>query len=286
MPKKYFKIFLFLVIFLIFSISIFFVWLGLSAEKNFEIDFLDVGQGDSILIKTRLGQNILVDGGSDSKVIEELGSSLPWWDRTIDLMILTHPHSDHVAGLIDVLNRYEVKKVLYTGVVHTAPEYLEWLRVIRDKDIEMKIISNPQKVILDEISYLDILYPTESLLNEKVGNLNNSSMVIKLVDGENKILLAGDLEEDAEEELLYNGLDLKADILKANHHGSSVSNTEEFLKTVNPEIVVISVGADNKFGHPGKRILNRLERMNLKIYRTDENGTVKIESNGKEFFVK
>lgn len=264
-----------------------FLFINSKYEENyFEVDFLDVGQGDSILIKTEAGQNILIDGGPDATVVKRLGENLPWWDRTIDLMILTHPHSDHVGGLIHVLNRYKVERVLYTGVTHTIPEYLEWLQIIKDKDISLKIIDHPQRINFGEKSYLEIIYPFESLAGEIPENLNNSSIVVMLNYEDNKILLAGDIEEKIEEELLEVNVDLEANIFKANHHGSDGSNTEEFLNAVNPEIVVIPVGADNSFGHPNGRILKRFESLGAEIYRTDIDGTVKIEIDGKNLKIK
>lgn len=251
-------------------------------KNNFEVDFLDVGQGDSVLIKTEAGQNILIDGGPDSTVVKRLSENLSWWDRKIDLMILTHPHSDHVSGQIHVLNRYKVKKVLYTGVAHAIPEYAEWLQIIKNRNIPLKIIEHPQRVILDENAFLDIIYPFESLAGMEVKNLNNSSIVVKLTHGQNKFLLAGDIESEIEAKLLEKNIDLAAKVFKANHQGSDTSNTEEFLKAVNPQIIVITVGADNKFGHPNGRILKRFERIGAKIYRTDQNGTIKMKSDGND----
>jgi len=279
------KLVIFILIPVVVSV-IFFLIFNSDKTGSFEIDYLDVGQGDSILIKTDAGQNILLDGGPDSRVMKRLGENLPWWDRTIDLMILTHPHSDHVGGLIHVLDRYAVKRILYTGVVHDAPEYIEWLEIIKEKNIPLKIIDHPQKINLGEKSYLEIIYPFESLVGTVPENLNNSSIVAKLNCGENKFLLAGDIEEDIEEKLLKADIDLSAHVFKANHHGSDVSNTEDFLNAVNPEIIVIPVGADNKFGHPNGRIMKRFENLQAEIYRTDMDGTIKMSSDGEELKIK
>ncbi|MDD5032332.1 MAG: ComEC/Rec2 family competence protein [Patescibacteria group bacterium] len=254
--------------------------------KELEVDFLDVGQGDAILIKSPFGQNILVDGGPDSKVIEELGKNLPFWDKRIDLMVLTHPHDDHATGLIEVMKRYSVKKILYTGIVHSAPNYLEWLEEIRERKIPLVIIDRPQKITLGDNCYLELIYPTKSFLARETDNLNNSSIVAKLVYEETKFLLIGDAETEVEKELLVSGTDLSSQVLKTGHHGSDTSSGEEFLEAVSPEFAIIAVGKDNDFGHPSLRILKRLERTGTEILRTDLDGTIVLVSDGERISKK
>jgi len=256
--------------------------LSYNPPENLGVDFLDVGQGDAILIKTPFGQNILIDGGPDNKVIEELGKNLPFWDRQIDLMVLTHPHDDHVTGLIEVIKRYSVKKILYTGVVHSAPNYLAWLEAIRERKIPLVIIDRPQKVVLGDSCYLEIISPAKSLLARETDNLNNSSIVAKLVYEETVFLFTGDAEMEIEKELLVSGADLGVQVLKVGHHGSDTSSSEEFLEAVGPQIAVIQVGKDNDFGHPNLRILKRLERTGAEVLRSDLDSTIKLISNGKE----
>ncbi len=250
-----------------------------SPEKNLRVNFLDVGQGDSILIQTPYDQNILIDGGNtDSKVARQLPIFMPFWDKEIDLMIVTHPHDDHVGGLANLVKRYKVKKILYTGVVHNSPAYLAWLGAVRDKNISMTIIDRPQTITFGDDLKMEILYPLESLLNKEVSNLNNSSIATKLIYGETSFLFAGDIEEDIESMLLETKVDLSADVFKLNHHGSVTSNTEEFLRAVNPRYAVIQVGEDNDFGHPSLRVLKRLERQGVNYYRNDLDGWVQITS--------
>ncbi len=285
MPHKLYKILLILgIVFVLISIPVFL--LAYDFPENLEVDFLDVGQGDAILIKTPIGQNILIDGGPDSKVISCLSEELPWWDRTIDLMILSHPHDDHVAGLIEVLRRYKVKKVIYTGVLHNSPSFLAWLDLIKEKKISMIIIDREQKIVLGENCFLEFLYPDKAILGRQVDNLNNSSIINKLIYKNNQFLFMGDAEIELEEILINNNIDLSADVLKIGHHGSDTSSSEEFLVALNPEIAVIEVGNDNKFNHPSLRVLKRLERMNIKTYRTDLDGTIRIESDGKNLNIK
>lgn len=248
-----------------------------AADKNkLEVSFFDVGQGDAALIETAFGQNILIDGGPDGSIIPKLQVELPWWDRKIDLLILTHPHDDHVAGLIDVLQKYEVKKILYTGITHDSPAYLEWLALVRDQHIPLIIIDRPQKIIFGADCLFDILYPLESFLGKSTSNLNNSSIVGKFICADKSILFTGDAEYEVEAELLAAGLDVSAQILKVGHHGSDTSTSEEFAAAVNPETAVISVGKDNKFGHPNLRVIKRLERLGAQVLRTDLSGTIRM----------
>lgn len=252
------------------------------SRKNLEVIFFDVGQGDSALIKTPYGQNILIDGGVDSSVLKGLGQNLSWYDREIDLMILTHPHDDHVTGLIEVLDRYEVKKILHTGVEHNAPNYLKWLEVIKSKEIKIVIADKEQKINLGEDCYLEIIYPDKSFLNKDVNNLNNTSIVARLIYKENSFLFTGDIEKETEERLANKNISLKADVLKVAHHGSDTSSMEYFLQRVNPSVTVISLGEDNDFGFPSRRVLMRLKKEGIKILRTDIDGSIRFVSDGKK----
>jgi len=294
MPSRLYKILLFLgIIAVLVSVPIFYFHESSAAQtKRLEVNFLDVGQGDAVLIKTSYDQNILIDGGPDDSVIEELGENLAWWDRQIDLMILTHPHDDHVTGLIDVIKRYQVSEIIYTGVVHTSPNFLEWLNLVKEKNIPVKLIEKPQRINLGEDCYMDIVYPIESFFKKEVSNLNNTSIVIKLTYKENVFLFTGDMEKEVEDELLLqNGVQLNVDVLKVAHYGSDTSSSEEFLNILTSPrlypsqregklISVISVGEGNDFGHPSLRILKRLERIDSEIYRTDINGTIRVRSDG------
>jgi len=251
-----------------------------------EVDFLDVGQGDSILIKSPFGQNILIDGGPDKSVIRRLSENLPWWDRQIDLMILTHPHDDHLTGLQEVLNRYQVNKVLYTGVNEKNSNYTSWLQNVQNKNIPVILAGELKNISFGPECNLKFIYPNKSLAGLTVGNLNNSSLVIRLTYKNKTWLLMGDSEGAVEAELIKRPKDLLADIIKIGHHGSDNSSSENFLKLVKPEYAVIQVGEKNDFNHPSKRILKRLERDDIKILRTGLNGTVRITSDGEKLKIK
>lgn len=286
MPKKLLYILGVLIIFaILIAIPAFWLTWG-NNNPELEVDFLDVGQGDSELIKTPAGQNILIDGGPNSQVLERLSDCLPWWDRTIDLMILTHPHDDHVTGLVDVLKRYNVKKAVYTGVIHTGPGYIAWLKLIRDNKIPLMIIDRPQTIALGKNLRLDILFPKNSLAGTTSDDLNNTSIVAKLIYGKKSFMFTGDAGVAIEQQLIKDVPDLSADVLKVGHHGSIYSTSDEWLKAVKPKLAVIEVGKDNQFGHPSPRTLKKLERAGAKIYRTDLDGTVKVLCDGENIWLK
>ena len=259
---------------------------SLLSNSNLEVHFLDIGQGDSIYIRTPDNQDILIDGGPDKNVLSELGKVMPYWDHDIDVMILTHPHSDHVTGLVEVLRRYDVKQIYYTGVLHTAPDYIAWLEEIQKQQIPLNIVQSFFEMDFGNEIVLQFLYPQYELKNKKVSELNNSSIVNKLIYKNTAFLFTGDAEEEQEEELLQMNLDLSADVFKAGHHGSSSSNSEEFLFTVDPEFVVIQCGENNEFGHPHERVLARFERLGYQVFRNDLDGTVSFYSDGEAVFTK
>lgn len=250
-------------------------------RQNLEICFLDVGQGDAILIKTPYEQNILIDGGPDNSILSQLGKNLAFFDKDLDLVILTHPHSDHVAGLVEVLRRYNVAKVLMTGVSHTSPDYLTFLEEINLQNIETEIANEQKDIVLGDDLVLQILYPWTDLAGQKVESLNNTSIVTKLIYQNNSFLFTGDIEDQAELDLLNTELDLSADLLKVAHHGSKYTTGQEFLDKVKPEYAVIQVGQANSFGHPHLRTLKRLEENNIKILRNDLAGTIIFISDGQ-----
>ncbi|MBI5071766.1 MBL fold metallo-hydrolase [Candidatus Falkowbacteria bacterium] len=249
-------------------------------SKALEVDFLDVGQGDAILIKTPDHQRILIDGGPSGAVVNKLGENLPFFEKEIDLIILTHPHADHLDGLIEVLKRYEVKKILTTGVTHTTPDYLAWLEEIKKQNVPMEIAVAGQTLDFGSGIKMEIFYPKEDLTGKSAENLNNTSVVAKLIFGQTSFLFTGDAETEVEDELIGGGVDLKADVLKVAHHGSKNAMSQNFLEKVKPKFAVISVGADNQFGHPNAMTVKRLEKIGVEVFRTDKDGDVKMVSDG------
>jgi competence protein ComEC len=258
------------------------VWLAvyeLNKPQLLEVNFFDVGQGDAIFIETPSRHQILIDGGPGPLILEKLAQSLPFWDRTIDLIVLTHPEHDHLAGLIEVLKRYKVENILWTGVLRDTAEYKEWQRLIRDETAEIFIAEAGQKIILskpDINNFVEILYPFENLEGQEFKNSNNTSIVAKLIFGENSFLFTGDAYKSVEKKLVDKEINLTSDVFKVGHHGSKTSNSEEFIEKVSPEIAVISAGQDNPYHHPHQETLDTLEKYGIKILRTDKDGDIQI----------
>ena len=246
--------------------------------------FLNVGQGDAIYIRTPYEQDILIDGGPDNSVLSELGKVMPFWDREIDVMILTHPHNDHVTGLVEVLRRFKVNQIYYTGALHTAPNYLAWLEEIKKQNLKLNIVQDFFEIKFSDDLKLQFLHPQKNLVNQSFKELNDSSIVNRLVYRDLAYLFVGDAEESVEQELLKmkndKKIELKSDVLKIGHHGSSSSSSENFLNEVNPQVAVIQSGLDNEFGHPRFKILKRLERLSIKVLRNDLNGIIGVFTDG------
>ena len=265
-----------------------FAWLGVydsNKHKFLEVNFFDVGQGDSIFIETPQRQQILIDGGPSSAILEKLRKEMPFWDRTIDLIILSHPEKDHMSGLLDVLKRYKVENILWTGVVRDTAEYKELERLIKEEGAKIFIAKDGQQICLlpgsKQPCFL-ILSPAENLEGQVFKDSNDTSIVAKLIFSENSFLFTGDITKSVEKELGS----VDSDILKVSHHGSKTSSGEEFIKEVSPEIAVISAGKDNSYGHPHQEVLDVLNKYDINILRTDISGDIKIISNGNDIYKK
>jgi competence protein ComEC len=278
------KIIFFLFGFLVLSNAL--AWLAVFQLKNrakLEVNFFDVGQGDSVFIQTKAGHQVLIDGGPSSAVLEKLGQEMPFWDRTIDLVVLTHPEKDHLAGLIEVLKRYKVEHILWTGVKRDTAEYDEWLKGIEREGADVVIASSGQKIKIGKAELL-IIYPLEDFKNEYLKDSNDTSIVAKLFFGKNTFLFTGDISQAAETEIVGALVDINSDVLKISHHGSKYSTSNEFIKSVSPKIAVIEVGRDNSYGHPSADVLDRLSKYGINILRTDQNGDIKIISDFNNIF--
>jgi competence protein ComEC len=247
-------------------------------DDSLRVVFFDVGQGDSIFIRTPQKHHILIDGGPGNVVLEKLGQELPFFYNSIDLLILTHPHDDHVSGLIEVLERYKVKEVISTGVLDESTISKKWNDLINKKGY--REARTGQKVSTTDF-YITTLYPVESLKDKKIKDLNAVS-VVNLFNFQEKykFLFMGDTSIVQEKEILShcreadNCDELKVDVLKVGHHGSKTSTSEAFLEKVTPQVAVITVGADNRYGHPHYEVVERLENFNVNVMRTDRDGDI------------
>lgn len=245
-------------------------------DHKFHIYFFDVGQGDSVFIKTPENYEILIDGGPKNDVLTGLSNAMPFLDRSLDLVVVTHPHADHIAGLVEVLKKYEVGKVMLTGVVYENGFYDEFLRIIEAKKIPV-IFADQHKDFTFGTTFIDTLYPFEKVLGASIENVNNSSIVMRVTYKDKTILLTGDAEKEVEYLLTESGVNLSAKILKVGHHGSKTSSQMDFLARVRPEIAVIQCGFDNTFGHPNQETLDNLERAGVQqILRNDLDGMIEL----------
>lgn len=268
MSTKKFIIFI-IILFLLLPSSLILAW----PSQKTQFIACNVGQGDAILVSNGFTQ-ILIDGGPSSKVLDCLKKHLPFYDRTIELMINTHPEKDHLAGLVAVLKRYQVKQVVTDGAELKTNLYQEFSTLINKSAIPLFMAKKGDLIKIADLE-LSILWPDEEsgqVLGTKTlkeGATNDLSLVIELTKGDVKAILAGDISHKVEEELVKNNQFNKIKILKVSHHGSKNSTSEEFLEAIKPKVAIISVGK-NSYGHPTQEVLDRLNKIGSQILRTDQ----------------
>lgn len=251
-----------------------------TSGSNALVYFLDVGQGDSELIRLPNGGNILIDAGTTDgadalvRYLKNLGVA------KIDALIATHPHEDHIGGMTKVIKNFEIGKIYQPKVAAnqtpTTKCYENMLDAISDKGLKITQGKAGMTVLDEGKTKLEFLAPNSS----KYSDLNSYSIVAKFTFGSDRILFMGDADTDSEKEMLKKGYDLQCDILKCGHHGSSTASSAAFLKAVNPQYAVISCGVNNDYGHPHKEVLNRLDKMNVSVYRTDKQNTILAHCTG------
>lgn len=250
-----------------------------------KIYFLDVGQGDAIFIEAPNGNQVLIDGGPDNKVLSKLANAMPFYDRDIDVVVATHTHADHITGLVEVLKRYDVANIVEVGDKNISPIYGKWEETIEEEDANyIKAIAG-EMIDLGNEATLTILTPLKSYDGVILKNPHEANITILLQYKSFRVLLAGDMEMPLERQLLLNGGDVSADVLKIGHHGSKTSSSELFLSAVRPKFGFIEVGGGNQYGLPASAILSRLENFGIKYYRTDIDGSIEVLSNGENYRV-
>lgn len=254
------------------------------------IAFLDVGQGDAIYIEAPSGNQVLIDGGPGKAVLRELSKVMPFYDRSIDVVMATHADQDHVGGLPDVLNKYKIQIFMEPGVPGPSSSYEELEKIV-EGDGTKKILARRGMVVdLGDGAILQILFP---VIDSPSTDTNMSSIVARLVYGENEFMLTGDSPLAIENYLVslesqsrtfgtgaVQSPTLASDVLKAGHHGSKTSTSESFVSAVSPQYAIISVGKDNKYGHPNQETLDTLNSFGAKILRTDQSGRIIFKSDG------
>jgi competence protein ComEC len=284
-----------------------------SSQPSFlEVNFFDVGEGDSIMIEIPKNIQVLIDGGPSKAVVENIAKEMPLFDRKIEMVILTHPDKDHIAGLFEVLKTFKVERVLMPEIIGEKEEkelYVSFRDLIDKKKIESMFAKTGQKIsFLPAVAFLpaEVLTKTEAEAGSNVPQMfvlwpsenfqssetNDFSVVAKLSYGNIDFLFTGDAPEQVEYQLLaknpalsqIEGFNLQSEILKVAHHGSKYSTDEYFLKEVSPEVAVISVG-ENSYGHPAEEVLDNLKKYDTIVYRTDQNGNIKVISDGKNYEV-
>ncbi|MCB9798975.1 MBL fold metallo-hydrolase [Candidatus Nomurabacteria bacterium] len=282
-----------IVLFILASLGIALIWYGNkntyeNDEQKVRIAFLDIGQGDATLIDFPDGSQMLIDCSKDARVLEALSRNMHFWDRHINTLVITHPDFDHYGGCEDVIERFEVDKIIYTGypkdnqtwnsLVETATAKGLWYTPMREY-IEQSHLQ----------SQVIFLYPNDSvdIFDTKAIDSNESSIVTKISIGSSDALLMGDAEIEVEELLMHEyGDQIDIEVLKVGHHGSAGGTGEAFLDAVTPQYAVISAGAGNSYGHPSARVLKKLERAHSQVLRTDLLGDIILEMTETDIYVK
>lgn len=250
-----------------------------STENILQLHFIDVGQADCIVATYNEWAMMIDAGDTDGKniILNYLKSK---GIKELTYFIPTHPHKDHIGSAAPVIREYPPKTILMSNAELTSDEFIDMLDAI--EDLNLKVI-NPK--IGSVYPFGNAEFMVLNSVDSTPEELNNASIVIRLVYGNHSFMLTGDAEKDVEYQMMDSGLPLKSTFLKMGHHGSQSSSLEKFVKAVSPEIAVISVGADNSYGHPHEKIVNRLNRLKIKTYRTDHHGTIVISTDGETYHI-
>lgn len=246
---------------------------------------LDVGQGDALLLRTPQGRLVLVDGGPDPLLLSSrLGQFLPFWRRRIDLVIATHADGDHLTGLIPVLKRYRVEQVLESPFMPPNPLVEAWRQATAQAQLTPTVAARGMRITMGADGAIEVLHPPPG--QQLARSDNAASVVLRVTLGRCHMLLTADVDADVEREWLAVGLPLQATILKVAHHGAGNATSEGFLNAVNPQVALISVGGENRFGHPSLDTLAQLEAVGAQVLRTDQQGTLEVITDGTRIWIK
>src|SRR3989344_807305 len=267
-----------IVVLLLAAICIWYVAMREDHRGSLTVSFLNIGQGDSIFIQAPSGRQVLIDGGPSTSVLRELSRVMPWYDRSIDVVIPTHPDADHIGGLVDVLARYKVDTVIHSSVEGDTKTFAAFNRMMADEHAQEVVAIRGQIVDLGGGAYLQILSPDRSVPHV---DTNDGCVVARLVYGATAFMLSCDAPRSIENYLVALGTStLKSNVLKAGHHGSKTSSSPLFLGYVAPEYAVFSRGCDNKYGHPASETVARFARFEIPTLDTCKDGTITFVSDG------
>ena len=265
----------------------FFIWNAIFIETRngiLTVVFLDAGQGDAIFIEAPNGNQVLIDGGPNKSVLRQLSKVMPFYDRSIDIVIATHPDKDHIGGLPDVLQRYTVDFILESGAKNDTGISRAFESAILQNKIKRIFAKRGMAITLGDDVFLNILFPDRNVSEVES---NTASIVAQLVYKNTEFMFTGDSPKTIEEYLVFlDGEKLRSDVLKVGHHGSKTSSSESFVGYVSPEYAIISAGADNSYGHPHKEVVEILNQFGSAILNTKDNGAIVFKSDGENIVVK
>lgn len=250
-------------------------------SNGIKVTYLNVGQGDSELVQVN-GINMLIDAGTNKGADDLVKDLKNRGIKTIDIAIATHPHEDHIGGMDEVLENFDVKAFYAPKVAHTTKTYENMLKAVKNEGLKIKQIKKGTNIDLGKDTKVEVYSPVKDQYDE----LNDYSPIMKISYGQNSFMFTGDAEALVEKEVLEEKKDLKADVLKLGHHGSHSSTSEGFLKAVDPSIAIVSCAKDNKYGHPHRETMDILKKYDVTVYETFRDGDITISSNGKKLDVK
>ena len=249
-------------------------------DGKLHLKVYDVGQGDAIFLETAAGYKILIDGGPSNQVVEYLGKELPFYSKKLDLLIATHPESDHLAGLLEVVKRYKIKTLWINGGQMDSRVFKSWSALLKEKKLQQVVVYQGDKLVFPDKTQIQVLWPKKDFASSSV---NSRSVVVQISYGNFDAVFTGDADEKVQP---YTSSTSRVEVLKVPHRGSKTALNETYLSTLAPEVSIISVGAKNSYGHPSAEVVDLLKKIRSKIYRTDKNGTIEVVSNGQSWQVK
>ncbi|HCB55683.1 TPA: hypothetical protein DEP26_01745 [Candidatus Uhrbacteria bacterium] len=248
-------------------------------EDSLKVWMFDVGQGDALFLELPTGEQILIDGGPDNRVLSKLGSVLFPWDRSLDYVVATHADADHITGLVSVLENYDVSHVVTNGHLQGTGVSDALQKAIEQEKSEQRVVHAGQTLTFGDV-ILEVLWPSLEVMNGVVQDRNETSLVFLLTYGKTSILFTGDAEEGSEFEFATQVGDV--DVVKVGHHGSASSTSHFLLDQITPEVALVSAGKDNSYGHPHPIVLQRLFDRAVDVFRTDQGGDILLRSVGQE----
>lgn len=263
----------------------FFVYTA-TPSGHVKVAILNVGQGDSIYIESPTGQQVVIDGGPDSSLLRELPKVMPWFDHSLDMVVATHPDSDHIVGFVDLLSRYHIGAFMEPGVLKNTQTNQKLEKEVLDEHIVHYIARRGMMLTLGGGAVLRVLSPDTDVSHLNPNRDNDAGIVLQLVFGSTTALFMADIEHPVEDKLIVlDGAWLKSDVLKVGHHGSRTASEDAFIGLVHPQFAAISVAAHNTYRLPNQEPIDTLKKYGAEVLRTDEVGTVVFESDGKKFWL-